>query len=81
MTVVHNGVVVQNGATFWGPTLHKQIGAYTPDTAKGPLALQDYGNPVRYRNVWIRPLTRGPSTAKPSLRWLRHSRSGRAATS
>jgi len=56
-TVVHNGIVVQNGATFWGPTLHKQIGAYTPDTARGPIALQDHGNPVRYRNVWIRPLS------------------------
>ena len=65
VTVVHNGVVVQNGASFWGPTLHKQIGAYTPDTAKGPIALQDHGNPVRYRNVWIRPLSaRDPSTAQ-----------------
>ncbi len=56
VTVLHNGVVVHNATPFWGPTTHKKIDAYVPDNAKGPLALQDHGNPVRYRNVWIRPL-------------------------
>ena len=55
-TVLHNGVVVHNAMAFWGPTAHKRIDPYTPETAKGPIALQDHGNPVRYRNVWIRPL-------------------------
>jgi hypothetical protein len=64
VTVVHNGIVVQNAVRFWGPTEHKKIGPYTPDTAKGPIALQDHGNPVRYRNVWIRPLAAGGSTAQ-----------------
>jgi hypothetical protein len=57
VTVVHNGVVVQNATPFWGPTMHKEIGAYTPANAKGPIALQDHGNPIRYRNIWIRALT------------------------
>jgi len=56
VTVLHNGVLVQNAKAFWGPTAHKKIDPYTPDTAKGPIALQDHGNPVRYRNVWIRSL-------------------------
>ena len=56
VTVLHNGVLVHNGTAFWGPTTHKKIDPYTPETAKGPLALQDHGNPVRYRNIWIRPL-------------------------
>ena len=56
VTVFHNGIVVHNATPFWGPTAHKKIEAYTPDTAKGPITLQDHGNPVRYRNVWIRPL-------------------------
>jgi 3-keto-disaccharide hydrolase len=56
VTVFHNGIVVHNATAFWGPTAHRQIEPYTPDTARGPIALQDHGNPVRYRNVWIRPL-------------------------
>jgi hypothetical protein len=56
VTVLHNGIVVHNATPFWGPTAHRKIDPYTPDAAKGPIALQDHGNPVRYRNVWIRPL-------------------------
>lgn len=55
-TVLHNGVVVHNATAFWGPTRHKSLLPYTPDMASGPVALQDHGNPVRYRNVWVRRL-------------------------
>ena len=57
VTVLHNGVLVHNARPFWGPTAHRKIDPYTPDTTKGPIGLQDHGNPVRYRNVWIRPLS------------------------
>jgi len=66
VTVVHNGIVVQNAARFWGPTAHKKIEPYTPDTARGPIALQDHGNPVRYRNVWIRALSSRDMQTSPS---------------
>jgi hypothetical protein len=56
VTVLHNGVLVHNGAEFWGPTRHRSLMPYTADMAKGPIALQDHGNPIRYRNIWIREL-------------------------
>ena len=56
VTVFHNGVLVHHAMPFLGPTAHKQIPPYTAEFAKGPLALQDHGNPIRYRNVWIRPI-------------------------
>jgi hypothetical protein len=56
VTVLHNGVVVQNARAFWGPTAHQRIDPYTPDSARGPIRLQDHQNPVRYRNIWLRKL-------------------------
>ena len=55
VTVFHNGVLVHHATPFLGPTAHKQIPPYKAEFAKGPLALQDHGNPIRYRNIWIRP--------------------------
>jgi 3-keto-disaccharide hydrolase len=55
-TVFHNGVLVHNARSFWGPTTHRRIDPYAPSNARGPLRLQDHGNPVRYRNIWIREL-------------------------
>jgi hypothetical protein len=57
VSVFHNGVVVHHATAYWGATAHKKIVPYTPDLAKGPIALQDHQNPVRFRNIWIRPLT------------------------
>jgi hypothetical protein len=54
VTVIHNGVVVHHATPFWGPTRHRSVLPYTPAMATGPLTLQDHGNPVRYRNIWVR---------------------------
>ncbi len=56
VTVLHNGVVVHNATAYLGPTAHKKVDAYTPASAKGPIELQDHGNPVHFRNIWLRPL-------------------------
>lgn len=57
LTVIHNGVVVQNHQAAMGPTGHRNVADYdTPHAAKGPLTLQDHGDLVRYRNIWIRSL-------------------------
>lgn len=56
VTVLHNGVLVHNARAFWGPTAHQRIAPYVPESAKGPIRLQDHQNPVRYRNIWLRRL-------------------------
>jgi hypothetical protein len=53
---MHNGVVVHNHAELLGDSLHRQLPVYTPHPPRGPLFLQDHGNPVRYRNIWYREL-------------------------
>jgi len=60
MTVMHNGVVVHNHAALLGPTAHRASPQYKMHGAKGPLMLQAHGNPVRFRNIWVRPLTDYP---------------------
>ena len=56
VSVFHNGVLVHNARPFWGPTAHRRIDPYIPATDPGPVRLQDHGNPVRYRNIWLREL-------------------------
>jgi len=56
-TVVHNGVLVHHHQELLGPTGHRTLSSYKePHPPKGPLRLQDHGDPVRYRNIWVRPL-------------------------
>lgn len=52
-TVFYNGVLVQDHVPVKDATTAAAFKGIVP---KGPLVLQDHGNPVRYRNVWIRPL-------------------------
>jgi hypothetical protein len=56
VTVLHNGVVVQNHTPFLGETVHKKLPVYKAHADKGPIMLQDHSNPVRYRNIWVREL-------------------------
>lgn len=56
ITVLHNGVLVHDNVTLTGPTGHRQRPPYAAHADKLPIALQDHGNPVRYRNIWIREL-------------------------
>ena len=75
VTVFLNGVLVQDHTQLEGSTGHMKRtkpGAF-PD--KGPLKLQDHGNPVRFRNVWYRELplraveggTDGPLSAEATM--------------
>ena len=55
-TVLQNGVLVQDNVEVKGPTSGPANPKYKPHPLKQPLALQDHGTPVRYRNIWIREL-------------------------
>lgn len=56
VTVFHNGVLVQNNVEIYGETFNDRAAQYIPHGPKGPLKLQDHGNPMRFRNIWIRSL-------------------------
>ncbi len=65
VTVLHNGILIHNhfelpGGTFWDQPPHYQAHA-----DKLPISLQNHGNPIRFRNIWIRenihPLTGEPT--------------------
>ena len=56
-TVFHNGVVVHNRQEVLGPMAHRRLPAYQPHPPEEPLMLQNHGDLVRFRNIWIRRLT------------------------
>ena len=56
VTVLHNGILVQNHVELKGPCIYIGEPQYTPHPAKMPLLLQDHGDKVRFRNIWIREL-------------------------
>jgi len=56
VTVIQNGVLVQNNVELMGPTTYRGKPQYKAHGDKLPLQLQDHGNPVSFRNIWIREL-------------------------
>jgi catechol 2,3-dioxygenase-like lactoylglutathione lyase family enzyme len=67
ITIFHNGVCVHNNYIIRGTTYHKKVADYSPHrNNKGRIALQDHGNPMRFRNIWIRELPEEiPSSQTP----------------
>ncbi|WP_111708292.1 3-keto-disaccharide hydrolase [Lutibacter citreus] len=65
ITVLHNGVLVQNNQVYEGPTLYRKVTSYPdnmPETA--PIYLQYHNDPVEYRNIWVRETTEQKQTEK-----------------
>ena len=56
LTLLHNNVLVHDNVPFLGASVWRRVATYKPHAAKGPISLQAHGNPVRFRNIWVRPL-------------------------
>jgi hypothetical protein len=56
VTVFHNGVLAQLNEEIHGETGHRIAPEYKTRVSRGPLSLGGHGCPVRFRNIWLRPL-------------------------
>lgn len=56
ITVLHNGILVQDHVELTGPTAHQRRPPYQAHPDRLPIGLQDHEHPVRYRNIWVRNL-------------------------
>jgi hypothetical protein len=61
VTVIHNGILVQNNEELWGGTNWLEPSPYEDRGDRGPIELQDHGHPVRFRNFWVRELPERPA--------------------
>lgn len=59
MTVFLNGVLVQDNVELMGQTSHLKLAGYKRHAEKLPIGLQDHAHPVRFRNMWVRPISKG----------------------
>jgi len=64
VTVLHNGVVVHHATEPLGPTSWVHHKKYAPGITEGTIGLQDHGNPVRFRNIWVRKLNTEPTAGE-----------------
>lgn len=60
LTVVHNGILVQNNEELEGQTAWLKTLPYEVHPDAGPIQLQDHGSPVRFRNIWLREMPERP---------------------
>ena len=70
ITALHNGVLILNHFELKGDTPFNRPPRYSQHEAEGPLTLQDHGNPVRFRNIWVRRIkpAEGKQVRPPFLR-------------
>lgn len=67
ITVLHNGLVLHHRYELTGTTPHQRVGTYNDKhDPKGFIELYEHGNPVRFRNIWIRPLGEPATGQEPA---------------
>jgi hypothetical protein len=60
VTAFYNGVLIQKHVELRGPTVYIGEPEYEAHSDRVPLLLQDHGNPVSYRNIWVREISGVP---------------------
>lgn len=56
ITVLHNGILIHHRQKIQGPTVYIGLSEYVPHTPRMPIGLQDHGDYVSFRNIWVREL-------------------------
>ena len=56
VTMLHNGVLVHLNTVIHGPIAWRKISEYQPHADSMPLKISGHSSPVRFRNIWVRPL-------------------------
>ena len=56
ITVFHNGLLIQHHAELKGLTVNRGLPRWKAHPVKQPISLQDHGDPVSFRNIWVREL-------------------------
>jgi hypothetical protein len=69
LTVKLNGVVVQREIEVPGPT---RAAPMQESAEEGPIHLQQHGNPVRYRNIWVLPRDNDTEQPQPGRNTATH---------
>lgn len=66
VTVLHNGVLIQNHTEIQGHTVYRGKASYPPAYDCAPILLQDHNELVSYRNIWVRPISKNILTGMKS---------------
>ncbi len=76
ITAIHNGVLILNHFELLGDTPYHRPPSYKKHADRLPISIQDHGNPVRFRNIWVRDLKpRGGKRVRPAF--IRNNQTGK----
>jgi hypothetical protein len=69
ITAIHNGVLILNHFELKGDTPYHRPPAYAKHANRMPIRLQDHGNPIRFRNIWVREIAaaKGKQVREPFI--------------